>query len=145
MFTDKPEELKTLKQEMLQLGFTKFDTAHVKDEKVLLSSCTISFAKNVVIYLDDCVRLYTNEVHNVFVQCLIELFKTQSIQFELVLKDAQFRDKISFVMLNAEFVYGPLFDVVNARMCKLLGHESALLQAAKLEMDRLRGLGVKVV
>ena len=144
-FTDKPDELNTLKQEMLQLGFKKFDMAHVKDDKVLLSNCTTSFAKNVVAYFDDCARLYTQEVHNVFVQCLIELFKTQSIQLEIVLKDAQFRDKISFVMLNAEFVFGPLFEVVNERLTTILGHESALLQVAKQEMGRLRGLGTRVV
>ena len=142
VYTGNLGELETLRDEMTALGFLNFD-AYIKGEGVvILSSSTLLFSKTVLSFFTECVRLYTTEAHNVFMQCLTDIFKAQSIQYEMTLKDPSFRTKIHFILLNAEFVYGRVFEIINRKVEKLVGHKSDLLQCVKVEMERLRKIAL---
>jgi len=137
-YSGKPVELQSLKDDFAALDFIKFESYIKNDEVVILSSSTLIFSKAVLTFFEECVRLYTAEIHNVFMQCLSEIFKAQSIQFEMVLKDPVFKSKTHFVLLNAEFVYGRIFEMINKKVAKIVGHNSNVLTGIKDEMERLR-------
>jgi len=139
------EQKQALSDEMLAFGFKVFPSRHMKGDKVLLSSSTVLFAKNVVGFFINCVGLYTSEVHNVLMQCLLDMFTTHSIQLELLIKDPAHRSDIHFVMLNAQFIYKELYALIQEKTQQLIGHESNVFESASLEFERLQKLGMKTV
>lgn len=137
-YSGRLSELQTLKKEMILLDVVEFHSYIKKDEIVILSSSTLIFVKAILTFFKECVCLYTAEIHNVLMQCLCEIFKAQSIQFEMALKDPALKIKAHFVLLNAEFVYGRIFEIIDKQVAKMIGHNSNILSVVKNEMERLR-------
>jgi len=134
-----PDPLETLRNEMASLNLSDVEP-FIKGDVVHLSTSTLSFAKTILIFLEDVLELYTTEIHDTLTQCLCEIFKAQSIQYESLIKDPSFSDRRQFVYVNAEFIFGKVFKKLSDRMMGLTGHILNSLQPINEMMVRLHKL-----
>ena len=131
--------LNTIIGEFEGLNIEGFD-GYIKGNVIHLSTSTLSFTKTVLTFLNDVLQLYTTEIHDTLTQCIKEIFKAQSIQFESLLKDPNLKQNKQFIYSNAEFVFGKVFTKVSNRLKGLTGHSLASLEPVHGMMDRLRKL-----
>ena len=136
---DAVEQIQSIKSEMEKYGVKDFESS-IENDVIKLSSSTVLFSKSVLLFIEDGLRLYMAELHDVFIQCISEIFKAQSIQFESLLKNKNLKIKHSFILKNADFVYGKVYGFIEGRLTELTGHKLKSLPSATEEMRKLRSL-----
>ena len=137
-FPLKTDESKTVVGEIESLDVPGFKT-YIKGDVIYLSSSTINFAKSFLVFMEDALgKLYTSEIHDTLTQCIREIFRAQSIQFESLICDPNLKDRRQFIYINAEFIFEKVFKKVSNRMRDLTGHELSSLQPVDEMMVRLR-------
>jgi len=140
VISELPDEMSTLHDDIKSLGVKDFDT-YIDNNEIKLSLSTLLFSRSILLFVRDGVHLYTPELHDVFVQCLFEIFKAQAIQFESLLKDKKLKKKFPFILSNAEFVYERVYRVIDLSLKQLIGNDVELLKPIKNEeMKKLRKL-----
>lgn len=132
-------DLQTLLAEFDEFNLQGFDSC-VKGNVIHLGTSTLSFTKTIMIFLRDVLALYTTEIHDTLTQCITEIFKAQSIQFESLIKDPNLKQERQFIYANAEFVFGIVFNHVSNRLKELTGHKLASLEPVHGMMEKLRQL-----
>lgn len=136
----KTEESKAIVGEIESLDVPGFKT-YIKGDVIHLSSSTVNFAKSFLVFMEDALgKLYTSEIHDTLTQCIREIFKAQSIQFESLIRDPNLKTRRQFIYVNAEFIFEKVFKKVSDRMRNLTGHELSSLQPVNEMMERLRHL-----
>lgn len=136
----KTEESKAIVGEIESLDVPGFKT-YIKGDVIHLSSSTVNFAKSFLVFMEDSLgKLYTSEIHDTLTQCIREIFKAQSIQFESLIRDPNLKTRRQFIYVNAEFIFGNVFKKVSDRMKNLTGHELSSLQPVNEMMEKLRHL-----
>ncbi|XP_066935290.1 exocyst complex component 8-like [Clytia hemisphaerica] len=134
------DELDTLVGEIDSLNLQGFQP-YVKGNVIHLSTSTINFTKSFLVFMVDVLgKFYTTEIHDTLTQCVREIFKAQSIQFESLIRDPNLKDRRQFIYVNAEFIFGKVFKKASDQMKELTGHELASLQPVNNMMERLRHL-----
>ena len=133
-------ESKALVGEIEALNVPGFKT-YIKGDVIHLSASTVDFTKSFLVFMEDALgKLYTSEIHDTLTQCVREIFKAQSMQFESLIRNPHLKDRRQFIYINAEFVFGKVFKKVSERMRDLTGHPLSSLQPVDEMMERLRHL-----
>ena len=132
--SDSPTQL-NLKNELESLGL---DGVEVYIKSSCLSSSALEFAKDILSFLIDGMQLYSSELHSAFIQCLVEIFKAQSIQFESLLKDQLMKSRKKIIFSNAEFVFGNILPCVCIQLQALVRNDITVLFGISEELTKLR-------
>ena len=135
-YASQPERMTSLLSDMSSFGVKVDD--FVEGDTITLSECTVEFARSVLDFLHNGLKLYTSESHTSFVQCVCDLFKAQVFQFDALLKMEDYKSKIDFIMRNVDFVSKRVFSLTQSKLEERVGHEITSVQEVADELDNLR-------
>jgi len=136
-YSKNQDDIYTVIGELESLGInTAYDYA-TGSHQFLLSKSTIAFTKGVLIYFEDCMKLYSPELHNVFVQCLCDIFKTQAIQLDFTIKSEKFTKQLDFILKSTKFIFECVLPIIEERLKEKVGHSLESLKELHNEFPKL--------
>ncbi|XP_065061523.1 exocyst complex component 8-like isoform X2 [Rhopilema esculentum] len=134
-YTNNVDDLYTVIGELESLGVS--DAYSYGTHQLLLSKSVAGFTKGLLIYFEDGMKLYTPQLHNVFIQCLTEIFKTQALLLEFTIKSDRFKDELEFISKNIKFVFNNVLPIIERKIEKKVGHPIDVLKELHEELPRL--------
>eukprot|EP00795_Rhopilema_esculentum_P007019 gene7019-12644_t len=136
-YTNNVDDLYTVIGELESLGVSDAYSYGTGTHQLLLSKSVAGFTKGLLIYFEDGMKLYTPQLHNVFIQCLTEIFKTQALLLEFTIKSDRFKDELEFISKNIKFVFNNVLPIIERKIEKKVGHPIDVLKELHEELPRL--------
>eukprot|EP00794_Sanderia_malayensis_P015166 gene15166-16725_t len=136
-YSSDPDEIYTVIGELESLGVTNAYDFATGNHEFLLSKSTVAFTKGALTFFEDGMKLYTTQLHPVFIQCLTDIFKTQALQLEFTIKSEKFTNQLDFILKSTSFIFDCVLAIIEKRLKARIGHEVEVLRELHEELPRL--------
>ncbi|XP_061099535.1 exocyst complex component 8 [Conger conger] len=123
-----PEALAKLKEEMRSCGMGSFEQYTGDDCWVNLSYTVVAFTKQMMVFLEEGLKLYFPELHMVLLESLREIILVAVQHVDYSLRCEQEAEKKAFILQNASFLHETVLPVVEKRFEEGVGKPAKQLQ-----------------
>eukprot|EP00058_Branchiostoma_floridae_P005069 XP_002590557.1 hypothetical protein BRAFLDRAFT_124535 [Branchiostoma floridae] len=135
-----PQACRELVKEMEDLGLSSFKSLMYDDCWIKLTPNTITYTRQLLQFVDQCLKLYQPELHMVLVENVMMIVRCVGKQMETALTAKEYTKSHPFIIKNASFIFETVVQRVERRFQEHVGKPAKQFQELRTDYAKLRSL-----
>ncbi|XP_019637716.1 PREDICTED: exocyst complex component 8-like isoform X1 [Branchiostoma belcheri] len=135
-----PQACRTVVKEMEDLGLSNFKSLMYDDCWIKLTPNMVNYTKQLLQFLDQCLKLYQPELHMVLVENVMMIIRCVGKQMETALTAKEYTKNHPFILRNSSFVFETVVQRIERRFQEHVGKPAKQFQELKTDYAKLRSL-----